>query len=171
MATSKVYATLGAVTTFGGSGSGASILWTPQNEAASKGRISAVWDRGAGSKPMRYTWRMQSRWIATATAADPMRLYLVTSNAAATPAATDGNLTFGDAELTSETPLAYSAMHFGTLVSGGVSQPECTSGILYIFERYVAVAMWNAGTKALTNTLADHLLTLTEDPDDVQAAA
>jgi len=170
MPTQKIYYTPGTPITF--QASGGSAVWTPQNEATGKGRISAVYDRGAGSLPARYRWRIQTRWAATPTAGDLLRLYLITSNTSATAAQTDGNLTFGDAELAAETALVNQALHFGTVVSLGIDSNESTSGIVEIWERYIGVAMWNAAaSKALTNTAGDHILTITPVPWDVQAAA
>ena len=64
MATQKVYETPGSTVAF--RGSGGTITLTPQNEGTAKGRISNQWDRGAGSQPARYRWRMKTRWAATA---------------------------------------------------------------------------------------------------------
>jgi hypothetical protein len=153
--------------------SGGDVVWTPQNEAAGKGRISAVWDRGVSPRPVRYKWRMQTRWAATVTAGDMLRLYLVTSNAAATAAATDGGQTFGDAELASESRLADNCVFIGSVVaSTAADQNECSSGTVEIYDRYISVAMWNAAAvKALTNTAGDHVFTLTPMSDDIQASA
>ena len=161
----------GTTVTFRGTGGG-DVLWTPQNEALGKGRISAVWDRGAGAHPLRYLWRMRTRWVATAAAGDMMRLYLIQASAAADPSQTDGGFTFGDAELSSEVALYQQTQYLGLVISSGVSQVESSSGGCEIYERYVGIAMWNgSGTKALTNTVTDHIFTLTELPDEVEAAA
>jgi hypothetical protein len=170
MATNKIYATPGTVTTF--RGSGGDVTWAPQNEGAGKGRISNVWDRGAGSKPMRYVWRCSTRWAATPTLGDTLRLYLVTSGDGATAAQTDGGLTPSGGELTSENQLMYDCMLVGAVVSDGVDAIRVASGVVNIYSRYVLIAMWNAaGSKALTNTEGDHIFTLTEMPDDIQAAS
>jgi hypothetical protein len=166
MATQKVYETPGSTTTF--RGSGGTITITPQNEAAAKGRISNSWDRGVGAQPVRYKWRMRTRWAATAVSGESLRIYLVTSDGA-NP---DGTLSAADAELTSETPLLNNCQFIGAVVSAGVSQVEVSSGVCLIHDRYVQVAVWNGSTtKALTNTETDHVFTLTPIPDDIQAAS
>jgi hypothetical protein len=164
VATQKIYETPGSVVTV--RGSGGTLAMTPQNEAASKGRISTQCDRGAGSQPARYKWRMKTRWAATPTSGDTLRIYLVTSDGASP----DGTLAASDAELSSETPLLNNCQFIGAVVSAGVSQVEVSSGVCMIHDRYVQVAVWNgAATKALTNTESDHVFTLIPIPDDVQA--
>lgn len=170
MATNKVYATPGSDITF--KSSAGSAVWTPQNIAAGAGRIGAVYDRGSGSQPVRYRWRMQTRWAATAASGDQLRLYLITSNASATAAQTDGGVAFGDAGQATETLLANCCQFLGAVISSAVSQQECASGVVEIYDRYFSVGCFNASaTKALTNTAGDHVITFTPEPDDIQAAA
>jgi hypothetical protein len=178
MATNKVYVNPGAITAFLASTAtiaptgATSILWTPQNTAVGHGRISAVWDRGSGAHPLRYTWRMRTQWNATAGNGDELRLYIVQADAAADPTQTDGGITFGDADTTNENPLLYNALYLGCIMSNGASHPESTSGLVYLSGRYVGVAAWNgAGSQALVNTANDHMFTLTELPDEVEAAS
>jgi hypothetical protein len=178
MATNKIYVDPGAIFAFAASGvtvTGATStgLWTPTGIAAGAGRISAVLDRGAGAHPMRYGWRMRTKWAASGTAGDPLRLYLVLSDASADPTQTDGGFTFGDAGLASEVALYQSALYLGAVLAGGTSAAaESASGCCQIYSRYVAVAAWNAAAaKALSSTAGDHIFTLTELPDEVEAAS
>ena len=165
MSTQKIYETPGSTVTF--RGSGGTITLAPQNEAAFRGRVSNQWNRGAGSQPARYKWRMKTRWAATPASGDTLRIYLVTSDGT-NP---DGTISSSDAELTSETPLANNCQFIGAVVSAGVDQVEVSSGVCLIHDRYVQVAVWNgASAKALSNTEADHVFTLTPIPDDIQAA-
>ena len=166
MATQKIYETPGSAVAF--RGSGGTVTLTPQNEGAGKGRVSNPWDRGAGSQPARYKWRMRTRWAATPAAGDTLRIYLVTSDGT-NP---DGTVSATDAELASETSLLNNCQFIGSVVSAGVDQVEVGSGVCMIHDRYVQVAVWNgSAAKALTNTEADHILTLTPIPDDIQAAS
>lgn len=165
MATQKIYETPGTTVAF--RGSGGSITLTPQNEAAAKGRISNPWDRGAGSQPARYKWRMKTRWAATATSGESLRIYLVTSDGT-NP---DGTLSAADAELAAETPLLNNCQFIGAVISSGADQVEVSSGLCMIHDRYVQVAVWNgSAAKAMTNTESDHIFTLIPIPDDIQAA-
>jgi hypothetical protein len=168
MATRKVYQTPGAAASFKDATLSPTVVFTPKNEAAAKGRISAQWDRGAGSQPARYKWRMLTRWAATATGGDTLRVYLVSSDGTNA----DGTMGATDVELSAETQLANNCQFLGTVVSGGADQLECSSGVCWIHDRYVQVAVWNgAATKALTNTAGDHIFTLIPIPDDIQAPA
>ena len=170
MATNKIYYTPGTIVTFRGAGGG-DILWTMQNEGTGKGRISNVWDRGEGSLPARYLWRCTTRWVATPTLGDCLRLYLVTAAAAADATLTDGGLTIGDAELTVEDPLFLNCQPLGGVTAQAIDKSYSSQGIVAIYNRYVALASWNAsGTKAMTNTVTDHVVTFTPIPDDIQAA-
>ena len=166
MATQKIYETPSSTVVF--RGTGGTIAFTPQNEAAGKGRTSAPWDRGAGSQPARYKWRMRTRWAATPSGGDTLRIYLITSDGSNR----DGFATApGDIELTSETPLVNNCQFIGAVVSAGVDQIEVSSDVCLIHDRYVQVAVWNgSATKSLTNTETDHVLTLIPIPDDIQAA-
>jgi hypothetical protein len=165
MATQKIYETPGTTVTF--RGSGGTVTLTPQNEGAGKGRISNSWDRSGGSQPVRYKWRMKTRWAATAASGEALRIYLVTSDGANA----DGTLSASDAELTSESPLLNNCQFVGAVVSAGVNQVEVSSGVCLIHDRYVQIAIWNASaSKALTNSETEHVLTLIPIPDDIQAA-
>lgn len=169
--TNTVYAKEGTSVVF--KASGGDVLWTPTSVGAGAGRLSAVWDRGASPRPVRYRWRAQTRWVATVAAGDAFRLYLATSNASATAAATDGGQTFGDAGVSVESRFIDNCQFLGAIVaSTAADQNECTSGIVEIYDRYVGIMGWNgSATKALSGTAGDHLITFTPMSDDIQAAA
>lgn len=147
---------------------GGDVTFAPHTTplAFAHGRISNQLDRGAGSKPTRYRWRMRTRWATTATAGETLRLYLVTSDGT-NP---DGSaLSTTDADLSSEVLLINSCQQIGAVVSSGVDQVEVTSGICMIYDRYAQFAVWNASAaKALTATASDHIFTLTPMPDEIQ---
>lgn len=149
------------------------IVWTPQAEGTGKGRLSAVWDRGAGHLPADYRFRCSTRWAATPAAGDALRLYLPASMAAATAALTDGGLTFGDAELTSEAALSSDCQPLWPYpIAAAVDQLWIVSGEARITARYVALAGWNSSaTKALTNTASDHWCLFYSIPPSIEAAA
>jgi hypothetical protein len=152
--------------------SGGDVVWTPADTPLGHGRISNVWDRGAGAKPMLYAWEARAKWVNAPAAGDEFRLYLVRSTASATAAKTDGGLTFGDADLTSETELATHCKYVGRVVAAAADAARCTHGVLEIADRYVALAGWNASlTKAMGATDADLEFILTPLVDEIQAAA
>jgi hypothetical protein len=169
MTTQLILAAPGTPVVFAASGLG-DVLWTPQNEALGRGRLSAVWDRGAGHLPNRYTWRATCRWVATPLANDSLRLWLVTASAAADPTTTDGTFTLGDAELTTESELIANCAWFGAVVATAVDKLFVASGLVDLYSRYVAIAGWNSSaTKALTNTPADFSCSFTPQPYAIQA--
>jgi hypothetical protein len=182
MATNKIYVNPGAIFAFLASAatnapSGATtIVWTPQNVAASNGRISADLDRGASAKPMRYAWRMRTKWASAPTSGDSARIYLIHADAIGDATQCDGGWASGlgsDSATATEVPLLYQATYLGSVVSGGALQAESTSGICGIHSRYVSVAIWNASVAgvSLSNVANDHIFTLTELPDEIEAAS
>ena len=169
MSTQQILALPGTPVTF--KESGGIAAWTVKATAAGHGRMSAVGDRGVGAQPMLYKWEALVKWATAPAATDEWRLYLVRSSASASAANTDGGLTFGDADLTSETDLATHCKQIGRVVATA-DAAKCAHGVVEIVDRYVAVAGWNASaTKALTNTAADTEFTLTPLIDEIQAAA
>jgi len=171
MATQNIYRSVGATVAFRATGGG-DVVWTPQNEGTGKGRISAVWDRGAGNLPQRYKWACCCRWVATPAANDRFSLYLITARAAADAAQTDGALTLGDAELTTEAELLANCFCFGNVIATAVDKLFVASGLVLLYDRYIGIAGWNgSATKALTNTATDFICTFTPMPDDIEAAA
>jgi hypothetical protein len=170
MSTQKVLILPGTPISF--KDSGGDVLWTPADTALGHGRISNVWDRGAGAVPMLYAWECRVKWVATPAALDAFRLYLVRSTASATPAKTDGGLTFGDADMTSETELTTHCKYLGRILAAAADAAKCTHGVVEIAERYVAVAGWNASaTKAMGTTDADLEMIFTPLQDEIQAAS
>jgi hypothetical protein len=169
MATNKILITQGTPIVF--RESGGDVVWTPKAVAQVNGRISAVCDLTASHSRL-YRWRLQTRWEATATAGEMMRIYLITSNASATAGLTDGGYAFGDATITAEQVLLNNAKFLGAVISNGVDQLECASGDVEIYERYVAVVVWNASAaKDFLNDAGSHVFSLTPWVDDLQASA
>ena len=155
--------------------SGGTVTWTPTYDtgtAAGHGRISNVYDRGAGAQAQLYRWECRVKWAATPAAKDPFRLYIVRSSASATAANTDGNLTFGDADLAAETELANNCLYIGQVLAAAADESRCSHGVIELFDRYIAIAGWNgSATKAMGTTDADLEFILTPMIPDVQASA
>lgn len=145
-------------------------VWTPQNEGTGKGRISAIWDRGAGDLPFTYQYNASTRWAATPAAGDQLRLYLLSSLASATAALTDGAFAPGDAEITTEVALANNCRYqLRGPVASAVDQLYLRSGTQTILPRYLVLGAWNgSATKALTNTASDHWVMFRPTADAIQ---
>jgi hypothetical protein len=113
------------------------------------------------------------KWVATPTANDPFRVYLITSNASATAAATDGGTTFGDGTVTSETVAAAQYLYLGSVIAAtATDQAWCASGTVEILDRYIGIFGFNAAVaKALSGTAGEFVFTLTPIMDEIEAAA
>lgn len=149
------------------------ILWTPASVAAGAGRISAVWDRGAGNLPERYWTLSSARWAATPAAGDALRLYLVKSLALAEASLTVGNFTLGDAGVAAEGALSANAVGIaGPVVGTATDTLKIREGVCQILSRYLALAGWNSSaTKALTATASDHWVMFTPMPPCLEMPA
>lgn len=171
MTTQQILYSPGTPTTFAASGSG-DVLWTPTSTALGRGRLSAVWDRGAGHLPLAYVWRAKCRWVATPSIYDSWRLWLVTADAAADASLTDGGLTLGDAELTTESELLASCRALGAVVAIASDKLFVASNVVQLSSRYIAVAGWNSSaSKALSATASDFNISFTPIPPSIEAPA
>jgi hypothetical protein len=171
MTTQLLYQKPGSPVVFAASGLG-DVLWTPQATAIAHGRLSDVWDRGAGDLPVRYRWLASTRWAATPAANDRWSLWLVSADAAADPTLTDASLTFGDADLSSENELLANATPFGTVLATAVDKLFIASGIVELWSRFYAIAGWNgSATKALTNTASNFFVRMEPVTPSLQAPA
>jgi hypothetical protein len=169
MTTQLLLASPGTPVVFAAAGLG-DVLWTPASTALAHGRLSAVWDRGVGHLPVRYRWLASVRWVATPAANDRWSLWFVTADAAADPAQTDGALTLGDADLSTENELLANASPFGTILATANDKLFLSSGVIDLFSRYLAIAGWNgSSTKALTATPGDFFLRLEPIPPVIEA--
>jgi len=141
------------------------VTFTPTSVANGAGRISARWDRGAGSKPSLYKWRVHTKAAAALAVGTPLEVYLATSDGTDE----DGNLGTADAAFASADKrrnLQYvGAINADSITNGEV---QIASGLVEIRDRYVSVVWWNALGQALSATATDHTFTLTPVPDEIQ---
>ena len=158
-------------------------VWTPSAVAVGAGRISAVWDRGAGDKPFDYTWRASTRWVDAPAINESLRIHLLSSYAAAEANFASGGLTFGDADVAAaiENYVNGNSRLLGTITVGAAAintRRWIASGVTSIFDRYVAIAAWNAsaGKALLTDPTeapfgSPHWVMFQPIPTAIQAAA
>lgn len=159
----KIYANPETAIAF--ASSGGDVVFTPTSVANGAGRISAQWDRGAGSKPVRYKWRAKTKAAAALTAGAILGIYLSTSNGTVQ----DGNLGTVDAALSDINKLNNLQSVGGIVADSTVNgELQYASGIIEIYDRYVSVVWWNALGQALSGTAGDHTFTLTPIPDEIQ---
>jgi len=141
--------------------SGGSAVWTLQNLAGDAKRISARYDRGAGSLPIRYQWRAVVQWAATPVAGHWIEFYISGSDGTNS----DGNVGTSDAA-TFHREL-WNMLHIGCVrvqAATGAAN-NIASGVVDIWDRYISVGCWNQATTALQNTANVSYLILTPMPE------
>ena len=160
---SKIYSAPETAITF--KSSGGIVTFTPTSVANGAGRISAQWDRGAGSKPTRYKWRVKTKAAAALVVGTELEIYFATSDGTIV----DGNQGTADAAV-SAADKRRNLQPVGTIRADSTSNGEVQhgSGIVWIFDRYVSVVWWNALGQALSGTAGDHEFILTPVPDEIQ---
>lgn len=159
----KVYAAPETAISF--KSSGGDVTFTPTSVANGAGRISAQWDRGTGSKPMRYKWRAKTKAGAALAVGTQLEIYFSTSDGTIQ----DGNQSTSDAAFAAGDKRR-NLQPVGVIEADSTSngEPQYASGVVWIFDRYVSVVWWNALGQALSGTAGDHEFTLTAVPDEVQ---
>lgn len=141
------------------------VVFTPQNIASGAGRKSAVWDRGSGSKPARYIWRVKTKCTSALAVGGALGVYLAMNEGATV----DGNTASGDGAFSAIDKLR-NLKYIGSVIADSTSAGEAqyASGIVTIYARYVQVVWWNALGQSLSNTAGDHEFILTPVPDEIQ---
>lgn len=141
------------------------VVFTPTSVADQAGRISAQWDRGAGSKPSLYRWRAKTKAAAALTAGNVLEIWAATSDGTIE----DGNQSTADAAFATASK-RNNLQYVGVIVADSTTNGEVQqgSGYLMIRDRYVSIVWWNAFGQALSSTAGDHSISLTPVPDEIQ---
>jgi len=145
--------------------SGGDVVITLQNLGFGVGRVSARYDRGAGSKARWYEWRAVVQFESAAALGEVVELYLFPSDGTYM----DGVLGTADAAL--GTDKRRDGQWIGNVVADTVSTATdiIASGQCYINSRYVSVGVWNASAgDNLENTANASRIILTPVPDELQ---
>lgn len=160
---SKVYNAPETAITF--KASGGTVVFTNTSVANAAGRISAQWDRGAGSQPGLYKWRATTKAGAALVVGNVLEIYFATSDGTIE----DGNQSTSDAAF-SATDKRRNLQPVGTIVADSTSNGEVQngSGVVEILDRYVSVVWWNALGQTLSGSAGDHIFTLTAEPPENQ---
>jgi hypothetical protein len=144
---------------------GTTTTLTLNNLAAGAGRLSDVYDRGAGSLPMRYKWRAVIQWANNPVAGEAAEIYVSESDgtlADGAAAATDGAMTSGQ-----RNNLKFIGAVVAEAAAGSVNY--IASGVVNIYERYFSVGVWNASAaRSLRNGNDASNITFTAMPDEIQ---
>ncbi len=145
--------------------SGGDAVITLLNLGYGAGRISAQYDRGAGSKPMRYSWKAVVQFETAAVIGELVELYLAQSDGTVV----DGVVGTADAALAGDKRRNLDLI--GVVVADTVSTATniVASGICYIWQRFFSVRVWNGSAgDNLENTANANYITFTPIPDEVQ---
>lgn len=164
MATSQILHTPGTTRTF--AGSGGDTTFTPKNISGGAGRVSAQWDRGSGAQPGLYRWFAKTKSGSTYTIGRAVQIYLGQAKDA-----TDipGRLGTTDAALAA-TDNVRNLTYAGQIVADITTSSTAlvSSGLVFIYARYVTVVWLNDLGVTLTNTDGDHELILQPLPPETQ---
>lgn len=166
MATSKQYFAPETKRTF--KGSGGDTLITFASAADQSLSVSDQWDRGAGSKPGLYRWRIKTMVNATVTIGKHARIYLVqTDDATDIP----GRVGASDTEIGSANDITRNlGAPIGVVVADLATAATAliTTGVCFIHSRYISLGIYNDFGVILHATESNHYFELTPIPPEGQ---
>lgn len=145
--------------------SGGSAVLTLQNLGFGVGRISARYDRGAGSKPMRHRWTGVFQFETAPAIGETIEIYLAASDGTYV----DGTVGTADAALTSDKRRNLKLV--GTVVVDTTSTGTdiVRSGTCEIVSRYISGGVWNGSAgDNLKNTANASMIIFEPIPDEIQ---
>jgi hypothetical protein len=164
MATQDLLVKRGTPIVFKDSGGDAAI--TLQNLAYGAGRKSAMYDRGAGSKPERYLVTTCFQHETAPQVGETVDTYLCQSDGTLI----DGNLTANDEALVSAALPNLKSIGPTTVQVTTLKTNFIKRFVVEIHERYFAVGVWNGSSgDNLTNTANVCSVTFTPLTDELQA--
>jgi hypothetical protein len=159
----KVYRAIETAITFKDSGGDAVI--TLANLGFGDGRLSAQYDRGAGSKPARYKWKGVFQFESAPAVGERVEIYLAESDGTSA----DGAVGTSDAALTAGQKSNLKMIGIVLAQTTDTATNFIASGLCTIWERYISVGVWNASAGAnLENTANANFVTLTPMPEEIQ---
>ncbi len=145
--------------------SGGDAVITLLNLGYGAGRISAQYDRGAGSKPMRYSWKAKLQFETAPAVGELVEIYLAQSDGTYV----DGVLGTSDAALTTDKRRNLDLIGVVVVDTTSTATDIVASGVCYIWQRYFSVGVWNASAgDNLENTANANVIIFTAIPDEVQ---
>jgi hypothetical protein len=158
----KIYTAFETPITFQDSGGSAVI--TLQNLAAATGRISARFDRGAGSIATWYMCRAKIEKGIASVVNEVVAVYVSTSDGT-NP---DGNVGTADAALTTANASALPLIIPLLITSTATNTPFTSSAPVWIPTRYFSVGVMNSTTGLLRNTANSCVISFTPLVDELQ---
>lgn len=164
LATSKVYRAIETALTFKSSGGSAAITCT--SLANNAGRVSAQYDRGAGSLAQRFLVECEFKCVATPTLGATITVYI--AGAQANSASPDGNVGTTDAALSALDKRRNLMIACVVEIDVAGTGLQKGTGIVEIPHRYISAVVVNEAGSALSATAGDTVITLTPIPDENQ---
>ena len=158
----KVYTAFETPITFQDSGGSAVI--TLNNLATAAGRISARYDRGAGSIATWYLCRVTVQLATTGTLGEQVEVYISTSDGTHP----DGEIGTADAALTTDKRRNLKFVGFVYADQTATNTDMTGSFLVQIPTRYFSVGIWNATTDNLRATANSSLISFTPVVDEIQ---
>ena len=144
--------------------SGGDAVITLQNLATTVGRISARYDRGAGSHARLYKWRAKMPFETAPVVGEYVSLFIAESDG--TDA--DGLVGVSDAALTAAQATNLQFIGIVKVQTTGADTAFTASGYCLISERYFSVGVINNTADNLQNDANTATVTLTPVPDEIQ---
>lgn len=158
-----VYRAIGTTLSFRDSG-GDAVL-TLQNLAFGVGRVSARYDRGAGSLPRLYHWRAIVQFETAPAVGEIVEIYLFESDGTYM----DGTLGTSDAALGSDKRKNGKLIGVIVVDTTSTATDIVASGMCLINQRYFSVGVWNGSAgDNLKNTANTSRVNLTPVNDEIQ---
>lgn len=145
--------------------SGGDATLTLQNLAFGAGRVSARYDRGAGSKPGLYRWRAVMQFETAPALGELVEIYLFPSDGTYM----DGTLGTSDAALSSDKRRNGQLIGVVEVDTTSVTTDIIASGICEIYDRYISIGVWNGSAgDNLENTSNASRVNLMPVPPEIQ---
>jgi len=164
MAVSEILHKPGTARTFASAGD---TTFTPKNISSGDARVSAQWDRGAGSLPGLYRWFAKSKSGSAYTVGRGVQIFLSQAKDA-----TDlpGRVGTSDASISTAADRVRNLQPVGSIIADTTTAGAAiiASGTVFIHSRYVSVLWLNDLGVTLTNTDADHEFVLQPLPPEAQ---
>lgn len=145
--------------------SGGDVAITLANLGFGAGRVSARYDRGAGSKAARHMVRATVQFESAPVVGEVVELWLFQSDG------TDADGTVGTADAALTSVKRYNGTLIGAIyVETTSTATDITASFMIdIYERYYSIGVWNASAgDNLKNTSNANHISVTPMPDEIQ---
>lgn len=165
LAVNKIYVESETAVTFADGAQTPTVTITFSALATLTGRVSAQYDRGAGSLAPCFRWRATAQLTGTNVVGQTIEYYLATSNGTNI----DGEVGTADAALASVNVLpALKYLGSVPVVQTTTNTNTTGSGVYCTSARYVSVVVWNASSLPFKTDTAVHKFSLIPFAPEVQ---